>query len=888
MATSNLVQEKPTYVQQTKQPSIMKRFFRKFLWISVMIIGLFILFAVVVAAFFEDTISQRLLKEINKSLKTELTVNEFELSLLSGFPKASANLNEVILKDTKNGNLLEAANISFRFGLFSLFSSTIKVHSVVISNGALYVAVDKKGVGNFDVLKSSDNDSEASSSFSISLQEAILNHIDLIYTDEQNEQDVRFMVNDALFSGEFASDRFSLASNANIETNFVDIEGTRFLAGKTIDYDATIDVDLVKSLYNLQDVKVGVESNEFQLNGTIETQGLGTDFDLNLTAEDGSVESVVQLLPEEYLAYVGDFQSTGTFLFNSTIKGRFSPQTNPAINVNFGLRDGRISSPRLDNSLKDVSFNAIFTNGKYKTNKSSFFEMKNFKAYFNRELTESYLKVSDLSDPKIDFKIDGSIPLGTVYGLFNMPTITDGDGEVEFKNIAIDGRLSDMQSVSRIYKVSSSGELEFDDAELTINEEDMIVDRGKLILENNNLKVDGVKIEGAGSEIILDGNFNNLIPVLFADSLNSKDAELQFKANLDADKMDLARLISLTETPVEEDEVSEEVYDSVMVAQTQERERLTKFLKGTFDANIKEFTYNKINGEAFDGSLSFDNNEMEIDGDVVIMDGTMNVEGKVYFEDKPRLKANLIFEEIDANQFFYQCENFGQSTLTSDNLRGDLNSHMTINAYWDEKGAFLDEKLRVLAGISIKDGELRRFKMLEEFSNYINVKDLRNIKLVNMQNWLEVRKGKIYLPVMFIQSNALNLTMSGEHSFEHDMDYALKINAGQVLFNKFKKHDPRLKPQKAKKKGWFNLYYRITGNLDDYDTRSSKRQVQQAFVNSDRHKKEIRRILEKEFGAIQLLNNEPESWRDVGPIPEYEEEDGNLEYLDEITGDGGR
>jgi hypothetical protein len=69
------------------------------------------------------------------------------------------------------------------------------------------------------------------------------------------------------------------------------------------------------------------------------------------------------------------------------------------------------------------------------------------------------------------------------------------------------------------------------------------------------------------------------------------------------------------------------------------------------------------------------------------------------------------------------------------------------------------------------------------------------------------------MPAMFIQSNALNLLVGGEYGFNHDLDFKLKINAGQVLANKFKKYNPDKPAIKAKQQGIFNIYAHIFGNV---------------------------------------------------------------------------
>ena len=39
---------------------------------------------------------------------------------------------------------------------------------------------------------------------------------------------------------------------------------------------------------------------------------------------------------------------------------------------------------------------------------------------------KSHLRFANLNNPKIDFGLDGVLPLESVYGLFNHPAITDG------------------------------------------------------------------------------------------------------------------------------------------------------------------------------------------------------------------------------------------------------------------------------------------------------------------------------------------------------------------------------------------------------------------------------------------------------------------------------
>jgi len=838
----------------------MSRLLKKLAIFLIIVLALFIGTAVVVAVFFEQQIGRKLITEINRQLDAELAVGDFDLSLLSGFPDASANLRTVTLDDNRKGTLMEANNLSFRFGMFSLFGNNIKVHSVVIEDGALFIHINKRGLANYDILKPSESEEGGEESeLSISLTEAELRDVELIYVDDRAKQEIKLNVKNAVASGKFSSNEFSLASFANLQSEFIELPDGRYLAGKSLDYDANIKVNLKEGIYTFEDVDFGIESNRFNVDGTVTSKSKGTHFDLKLISKESSLGTMIGLLPEQYRDYLKDFKSSGKFIVTADILGVLDDRRSPDMKVDFKLTDGRISGPKLAHSLKDVNFTAKFDNSK---KAKTVFEIADFKGYFNRELIQSKLKVSNLDDPFIDLTLDGVLPLASIHGMLNHPAIKSGDGEIEIKNFRLKGKYKDMISTSRIGRVKTSGVIEFDDAELKINKEKIIADKGIIKLIDNSMILKNLKIEGAGSKINLDGKFVNFLPVLFADSVNTQNAELIFQSTLQADALDLDRLIRMTKMEVEESVVSRSVMDSINVEENLRLERFTKLLKGKFKADIKEFNHNYIKGEDFKGTIEFENNEMTIKGSTDAMDGRFVLEGKMFFKNKPHLEGKFICEQVDVQEFFRQAENFGQEVLQYRHVRGDMNAKMAFYATWAPDGTFLYDDLKVYADVDIEKGEMYNFELFYDFATYVKLKDLKHIKFTRLHNLFEIRKSRLYMPAMFMQSNALNMTMSGEHRFDNTFNYNIKINAGQVLFAKFKKYNPDKRPQKAKRRGWFNLYYRVYGNVDKYKTKSDKKSVQQNFTKSDRRKRKIQKKLEAVFGKKVANIKEPEDWED--------------------------
>lgn len=854
----------------------MKPFFKRFFLFLGIAVGILVIIWLLIALVFKEQVGRKIVTEINKQLKTELTVQEFDLSLIRSLPDVSADLKGVLLKDSQGGALLEAENVSFRFGLLSLLGSSLKIRSVVVNDGALNIQIDQNGKANYDIFKSREETDRSlkddSDGTAIDLEKAALKEIELIYEDHRAKQSVLMNINNATFTGQFSAKKFSLESEAAIQSSFVEMDSTRYLVGAKMGYDAKILVDLEQDIYELQAVNFTLNDNRFKADGQIELFEKGPTFNLYFDCTQGNVSSLIALLPEQYAKYLGGLTSDGNFVFKTYIKGQATEQLNPEISAEISLQNGRIESPKTNEPLRDVSFTAHFTNGKYRRDESTVFEIQNLKGYFNRELFEMRLLVDNFDKPNIDFAMNGAVPMNAVYSLLNNSKITAGSGEVEIKSLALKGKYEDMIDPRRSAQVQASGEIEFDDASLTINDEKMVIDRGKLLLNGDTLSVPEFKLEGAGSDILFSGLAVNAIPVFFADSTNPNKVELVFDAELQSQNLDLDRLIKIAQLSEEQQQEDTLTVDSLKTEQIQERQQFTQFLKGTFNAAIQHINYNLIDTKDFRGKLDFNNNQMRVRGQTQAMSGTLELDGTAYFEKAPHLNSRIVCKNINATEFFRQTENFGQEVLTSDHISGNLDSKIAIFAYWDTTGNFQYDQLRVLADMRIRDGALKNFKMLEQFSTYVKIRDLRDIRFAALENYVEIDNRTIYIPTMFIQSNAMNMTLSGEHTFDNVMDYNMKVNAGQILANRFKGFDPKLKPQKARS-GWFNLYFKVAGTVDDFKVETNKQEVQRNFVFSERRKKAIENALAKQFGGVEKLV-EPSEWQDV-------------EYLDEIEGGAG-
>lgn len=810
--------------------------------VTFLIGALFFSLLIIVAGIMENKIGRMVVKEANKQLKTKLVVQNFSISLITGFPKVSAQLQGVFLNDAFGSSLLKARTMSLQFSLFNIFSDNIIINSIVIKDGILVLKTDSKGRTNYDIVKPSVD--KKSSDVELSINNATLQNVRFLYINALDKQNADLTIKSGRVSGKFGSDVFTLRSSADLMVASLGNNGQKFLHNKPLSYDARIAVNMVKNIYQFENVSLKIAAIPLQIKGLVQLVPQKGTF-INVIAEnkEATVANLFQLLPPQYLVNFKDFQSSGNFNFKTTIKGLTSKTQTPHIQAIVHFKNGRITSPKMKQSFDNLSFDVAYDN------KKSVLDIPNCQATFAGNPLRMRLKLLNLNNPSVSFNMNGALPMSLAFGLLNNPQVTESGGIVRCDELKINGRYADMTSKKALQAVQASGNLALEKATFKINGEPIAAD-GILNFNNNGIYVQNFNVKGAGSDATFTGNFTNWLPVILSDSTQMTD--LDFQARLDAERLDIGRLIALSK-PQPQRLVPQSYYyaaKGLPMPQYRKQFPILNRMKGRFESNIKSFYYNKISGRNFRGSLDFTGNDLILRGSTNAMGGAWDIDGKMELGYRPHLFTKLITRDVNLMEFFRQCENFNQDVLKSENISGKLTSHIAINAYWDEKFKFLMDKLYVLADVNATEGALTNFKMLENFSTFIKIKDLKQIKFTNLQNQFEIYRQTLHIPTMFIQSNALNLEISGDHTFNQEINYNIVVNAAQVLINRFKLFNPRLDPQADQRNGLFNLYYNVSGNIDNFKFSSDKDGVKASLAASEYRKDEIRVQLSKYFDHV--------------------------------------
>ena len=174
---------------------------------------------------------------------------------------------------------------------------------------------------------------------------------------------------------------------------------------------------------------------------------------------------------------------------------------------------------------------------------------------------------------------------------------------------------------------------------------------------------------------------------------------------------------------------------------------------------------------------------------------------------------------IDSSQNSFEAfNNYGQKTITKNQLKGIGNAKVEIESYWKPNYVLDTKKLKINSDLVIEKGELIDYKPLENLSSYVSLEELRHVKFSKLENTINVSNEIVTIPTMEINSSALSLVLSGTHTFNQEINYDLKLILSELLSSTFRKKNTNItKFGEEKKDGKiFNtVYFKMTGTTEN-------------------------------------------------------------------------
>lgn len=819
----------------------------------------------IIAFAYENEVKGYMIQQLNENLKTKVIVDSknIKLSLLRNFPFASLNFRNVKIispptpRRGASDTLFSAEKISLQFNLMDILRKQYVAKKIKTENGKVKLKMEADGSVNWDIWKGSGDTTSSGEESAFNIEKFQFDNIELRYLDNKNLNDISCAVHSGTIRGEFTSKKYDLSIKGDALIHHFNLDRVNYLDNKPVKMDLSLQVDNEKELYKFSDAQVYLSD----LKVLVEGEYVDTNpsyINVLLNGKNMGIQSVLSLLPEKYHKYIGDYDSDGVFYCNARIKGKWDESNSPGVKADFGITKAEITQLSSGIVLKDVRLIGNY----YASSSKDFLELKTFSARVangsvtgnfrvSREKRDPSFGGDNFSSPYITTAIKTNLPIEDVRHLLKMDSLWNYPIESLYGNIKLNmeykGQLRNPGKYikSDFDKMNLSGEMTLENAGMKIKNSTLSFDsiKGSFVLNNNNITVNSfsglVGISNPNqqkSDFYLKGTLKDVLAYSFAD-----DADINVDATFHAKNFNLNEFLLNQKESSKRDTVYKISFSPRI-----------NFILHT---DIGHLAFRKFEADNIRGTFRLRNQKLI--GDPIsfsTMGGSVTASGMIdnTIDSTLLITCDANLKKLNISKLFEQFEDFGQNTITHKHLKGIGTAQVQFASVWKSDLTVDLNRIYVRSNLAIEKGELLKFEPMKALSKYISVSELEDIKFSSMQNQIEIKDQKIFIPKTDIHSSALDVTMSGWHSFNNEIDYHFKVLMSDVLFNKAqnsKKENNEFGVVEDDKSGKTSLFISMTGTVDNpiikYDKQGAKQQLKE---NIAEEKQTLKQILKEEFG----------------------------------------
>jgi len=812
------------------------KFFKRIILISIIFLAIIAGGLFLIGTYYADETEQLIVSEINKTLNIEISVKDVELSLFSNFPNASLNFTELQTKEQSGSNsksLLNAKKVSLLFNVYDIIKGDYKIERILLKDAFLNIIVHEDGTNNLMVRRKSD--STQTGNVNINLQEVIFRNVEISYLNYPSDQEYLVTVNNGDLKGVFTSEIFEMEISGDLFSKHIRSGKHLFFKKRQLKTQLKLAIDKTEQSYLINQGWIESAGLSFDITGSVNADKSNRYLDLNIKANKSPLQSFLQFVPNTYLKPIKDYQLKGDLNFIAEIKGDFSGNKLPLITFNFGLEDGTINHSKSGLNFQHVFFSGNFENGKSKSKQSFLVNLSDFEAELYSSKINGTLSIVNFEHPTISASFKSNADLKEIEKIFGIDNLQAVSGklkiDMQFRNTLKSFRNFTIQD---FISSNTSGLLEIEDVNLQFKNNPVKYTglNGNFKFSNKDLVVNQFSGKFAESDFNMRGYFINVLAFLFL-----PDQKINIKADFKSNNLKLGNLLKSKKN------------ESGSIYQLQ----FSKNINFDLNLDLNNFSFNKFKAQNLTGRVIMNNLKLTVkNATLVSMDGKTKLAGIIDGTNPNRfwLDAEATLTNVDINKLFYQFSDFGQKSISSENIRGIVNAQIIFQSYISSSLKIDPASVHTVGDLIINEGELVDFKPMYKLSKFLKNKELERVQFSALQNQIQIKDQVVTIPEMDIVSSTLDLKISGTHSFQNEVDYHIQVLLSELISrNRFKEEDIEGIFTEDDGLGRTTLFLKMTGNANDpdiaYDTKEVRKKIAKDLKNEGNV---IKDIFNKEFG----------------------------------------
>lgn len=747
---------------------------------------------------FKDKIIRNFIEAVNKDLNTKVKVEKFDVSAFRKFPQLSIVLTGVYVEDSHEGQypLLTADKISFQLNPIEVYQGSYNIKGLEIENSETNLKINRKGENNYTITKES-GDGSGSGEVGFALKNIHLKNALVRYADQQSDEDLIFHTEKLAASIQSSGNVYRIEAAGELTTQKIRIERTSVFEGKTFGITAQVTYDDDNDFLTIEPSFLILKGSAFSVKGTYDWRKT-TMIDLNVEGKDTNIQTILSLLPETASQQLTRYQSSGETYFSASLKGPITKTKNPALSVEFGLRDATIFHPDTKARIEHANLEGSFASSNLADLHQASLILKNIEGVLNKENFQASLVVHDFLDSEVILKFKGKLDAASLLGLYPVQALREISGSL-LTDFSFEGKLSWLRDRNTAQKAATQGTIELQDLNFLYGESKLPVKdlKGSLQFSNNDLALSNVSLKAGNSDFMINGFFKNIITFLLFEN-----QPIGIEADVRSNFIDADQLFDIGFTSKKSN--TDDYHFTI-----------SKNLNLNFNCAVQGLRYQRFSAHQLKGDLLV-KDEVAVSRNVKLktMGGDLSFSAIVDAKNHKAIDVltSAKLKGIHIDSVFYVFRNFDQDFIEDKHLKGQATADVSVEMTLNEKLKLFQETLIADIGMTIKNGELNNFEPLKSLNKYLDDEGLSKLRFADLKNDIHIEKKTIYIPQMQVRSNVTAIQISGTHTFDQHIDYRLIT----PLRNKKKIDVTEAASALEEDNGQLKLFLKITGTTDNY------------------------------------------------------------------------
>jgi uncharacterized protein involved in outer membrane biogenesis len=735
----------------------------------------------------------------------QLVIGNMEPSLVRSFPDISVSLQDVSVKDSlwaqHHHDLLQVSRIFFKVNTLALLHKKLDIKQVSLEKGIIYLFTDTTGYTNSSVLKRKEQgDSATASGKSIGPDITGLQLVSMRFVLDNQQKGKLFDFDITRLKGDLRNNDtgwvFSMSTDVMVKSLAFNTDRGSFIKDKRV--ETSLDIE-----YNNKKKTLFIPQQGLEIDGQPISAGANFSFDtttqkqfnVHIVADKVLLSQASSWLTPNISGKLDSIHLEKPLDAEFALVGHMVYKDLPLVKVTWKTAGNFVVTKGME--LEECSFSGGFTNewipGQPRTDDNSTISLYDLKArVYGMPVIADTVHIVNMKHPTLTGYFRSEFPLTDLNNAFNGEGVFNFTAGTAKAALYYKGGITAGDTITPYLKGSvqlKQGALEYTPRNLQFKNCNATLD-----FTGQDLYLKDISIQTQKSSLLMDGSVRNITNLYF-----TAPEKLQLDWNVRSPMIDLdefkaflgKRGVATTKTKA---------------ASKKKVSRVAKQLNVMLNScnvnlllEVEKLTYAKFIAQKVKADLALSQTDILLRnislsnaGGSISLKGTVKQDGT-----NNRFKINTDINNVHIDQLFYSFNDFGMTSLSSKNLKGNFSAKADISGNVKDNGQMAPQSMYGTLSFELRNAALIHFAPIEDIGNVVfRKRNLGEITFENLKNTLTLQGNKILIPPMQINSSALYMDVTGVYGMPAGTDLYVDV----PLRNPGKDDDITDKEEKKKRR----------------------------------------------------------------------------------------